>query len=382
MTNKKYNYLKFILSIFFTWKIWTLVFSSFAVVFINLKLNFLGGGLEHYLRFPWFWLWANFDGEHYLAIAQHGYGNGEQAFFPLYSLLMQWLSWPMRGDIYFLQLVGLLISYISFFIALIGLWKIINLDFKEKIAKLTIILLIVFPTSFYFGSTYTESLFFSLTIWSFYSARRGKWWLAGILGALASTSRFIGILLLPVLLIEWWIQKKKFTIYNLQFLSIFLVPFGLFSYMYYLKQTTGDPLAFLHSLSYFGEQRSITPILLPQVFWRYLKIMMDIPKNDPFFFTFLLEVSTAILFLILSIFSFFKLRLSYAVWLLLGYLVPTFSGSFSSLPRYILPLFPAFLLMAMFLEKQPQKIQIVIALFLMTLLSISTILFARGYWIA
>lgn len=374
--------MKFLIASFLAWKIWTIVFLFFGVTFISLRLHFLGGGLEHYLALPWFWAWANFDGEHYLAIAQHGYGNGEQAFFPLYPILMRLLAWPVRGDLFFLQVSGLLISHIAFFLGLLGLWKLVRFDFKEDIARLSLLLLLVFPTSFYFGSIYTESLFFALVVWSFYSARRGQWLLAGIFGVFASATRFVGIILLPVLLVEWWMQSetKKSKLKSL--FPLFLVPSGLLLYMYYLNQTVGDPLAFLHSLTWFGEQRSATPILLPQVFWRYAKILLDIPKNDPLSFVIILEVLSAVIFLAVSIFSFFKLRLSYCVWFLLGYLLPTLSGSFSSLPRYVIILFPAFILFAVYLNKMNLFVKILTVSLSFLLLGISTMMFVRGYWLA
>lgn len=376
---------KFLITLFLAWRIWLFVFLIIGWVFIPQRLHFLGGGLEHYLRFPWLWAWANFDGEHYLAIAQHGFGLGEQAFFPLYVLLMQFLVWPARGDLYFLQFSGLFISNVSFLLGLIGLWKLLSLDFKKSIVELTLVLLLLFPTSFYFGNLYTEGLFFALSVGTFYSARRGKWWIAGILAAFASGTRFLGIALLPVLLLEWWMQnrglkQRKLKYLDVRIFGIFLAPLGLLSYMYYLQQTTGDPLNFLHSLAYFGEQRSTSPVLLPQVFWRYIKIIIDVPKNDPLFFTVILELSTAILFLAASIISFFKLRLSYVLWLFFGFIIPTFSGSFSSLPRYVLPLFPAFLLCAMFLDRQNLLTKVLVVVSLFVILGVTTTLFSRGYW--
>lgn len=378
--------MKFILASFLAWKVWTVVFLLFAVFFVPQRLDFLGGGIDHYTRFPWFWAWANFDGEHYLAIAQHGYGNGEQAFFPLYPLLMRFLVWPFRGDLYFLQAAGILISNASFLIGLFGLWKLIKLDFKENIARFAIILLLVFPTSFYFGSVYTEGLFFALVVWSFYFARKGQWLWVGVLGALASATRFLGVFLLPVLLVEWILARRGKNVKGSKgrwvWVGLILIPLGLFSYMYYLYQTTGDALAFLHTLTWFGEQRSATPILLPQVFWRYAKIALDIPRTDPLIFTFLLELATSVAFLVLSVIAFFKMRLSYAIWLFLGYLLPTFSGSFSSLPRYVLPLFPAFILIALLLKERSLFVKLAVICILFIILGISTVMFVRGYWIA
>lgn len=376
--------LKFIITAFITWKIWTVLFLLLAIAFVAPRLNFLGGGFEHYINNTWFWAWGNFDGEHYLSIAQKGYGDGEQAFFPLYPLLMRLTVWFSSNNLLFLQVSGLIISHVSLFLALIGLWKLVKLDYQENIAKFTIILLLVFPASFYFGSVYTESLFLALAIWSFLAARRGHWWEAGILGGLATASRFVGIILLPALLIELVQQrsklKNKFILHTSYF--ILLACSGLLFYMYYLNQTIGDPLAFWHSLSYFGEQRSAAPILLPQVFWRYIKIFSNVDIFNPFFFTLVLEALTAVIFFILAIFSLFKLRFSYAIFLFLGFLIPTLSGSFSSLPRYVIVLFPAFLLMAIFFDKFSLKLKLVTSGTLFIVLGVSTIFFVRGYWIA
>lgn len=373
--------MKFVFTSFLAWKIWTIVFVIFSIYFVPHRVDFLGGGLEHYSRFPWFWAWGNFDGEHYLSIARQGYGNGEQAFFPLYSLLIRFLSWFRQGDIYAAQFSGLMISNAAFLLGLLGLWKLIKMDFNETTAKISVMLLLVFPTSFYFGSVYTEGLFFALSVWAFYFARRKNWWIAGALGAFATATRFIGIILLPALVAErLWGSKGKRFIWS--WLGLAFIPLGLFCYMFYLNQTTGDFLAFFHSLSGFGEQRSTNVVPLPQVFWRYIKIINDIPKNDLLFFAVIVELVTAILFLAASILSFLKLRISYAVYLALGYLIPTFLGSFSSLPRYVLVLFPAFVLFAVILEKRSIFIKLVAIVLSVLLLGITTTMFTRGYWIS
>src|SRR5690348_10341037 len=59
---------------------------------------------------------ANFDGVHYLTIARYGYHMYEQAFFPLYPLLILlfFKLFPLR---YFFW--GFWISNVSFFIGLV-----------------------------------------------------------------------------------------------------------------------------------------------------------------------------------------------------------------------------------------------------------------------
>ena len=157
------------------------------------------------------------------------------------------------------------------------------------------------------------------------------------------------------------------------------MPVTLASYLFYLYQTTGDPFNFLNTVGIFGPQRSSSLVLLPQVFYRY---MFKILPNTNLSFTPIFEFVVALGFLLLAILAFKRLRQSYVLYLLIGYLIPTFSGSFSSLPRYVLVLFPGFILAALYLNKTSKVIQALIFLVLFLGLGISTILFVRGYWIA
>src|SRR3989344_466452 len=264
--------LKFIFSTFIIWRIILFIFLLVGVVLIPLQRNFLGGGVSNYLSNPWFWSWINFDGEHYLSIAQNGYQPLTYFFFPVYPLFVKLIASFINKSIFGFAFVGLLVTHLAFLIGLIGLIRLIKLDFKKDIVKTTIILLLVFPTSFYFASFYTESLFFALSVWSFYFARKGKWIYSGLIGAIASATRLVGIALIPALVLEAWIQwKKNKNSLNLStVLGLILISAGLIIYMYYLNVKTGDPLEFFHSVSIFGQQRSSEIVLLPQVFYRYI----------------------------------------------------------------------------------------------------------------
>src|SRR3989344_63497 len=125
---------------------------------------------------------ANFDGAHYLLIAKNGYTTYQQAFFPLYPLLIRWLSPIFSNN---LLLTGLIISNFSFLLGLIIFSKYLKVILgrsetttpeslldsgrpRSSLARMTqrslviwlIIFLLTFPTSFFFGSIYTEGLFF------------------------------------------------------------------------------------------------------------------------------------------------------------------------------------------------------------------------------
>jgi Gpi18-like mannosyltransferase len=359
----------FIVKSFLIWRVGLLIIAYFSIKYLPLfSHNYFGGGYSNYVTNPLFWGHLNFDGEHYLAIARDGYKPLEYFFFPVFPILMN----------YFSIFVGLVISNLFFLITLVGIYKLVKLDYEEQIAKLTIVLFLVFPTSFYFGTYYTESIFLSLVIWSFLFARQSKFFLAALLAAFASATRVIGVIMFPVLILELLIQKKK------NFWPILISPLGILIYMYYLQQQTGDLLIFFHQIAIFGEQRSSGLVLLPQVVYRYIfKIFPALPYNYfPILFTTYLEASITLIFLILIVIGIFKLRLSYSFYATFALIIPTLVGSFSSMPRYALVVFPVFILISIYLNKLPKIYTYFVFSAMLLLLVIAESLFWRGYWLS
>lgn len=383
----------FVFKSFFLWRIFLFLPVFLAPFFFKLQQNFLGGGFSYFVKNPYFWSWANFDGEHYVNIARMGYSNGEQSFFPLYPLILRTIS-----DIYgfkspdLLVAAGIVVSNISFILLLIGIYKLAKMDFGDKIARLSVVVTLVFPISFYFAGVYTESLFLCLIVWSFYYYRTEKYLFSGILGLLASATRIIGIALLPVFLIDYLSRKKSMSF---KMWPLLLAPFGLFSYMFYSFLTWGDPIKFFNAVSGFGEQRSDHLILLPQVFYRYFfKIIPNLTWDYfPVVFTTILEILSALGFLVFILFlAYYLLRYKdaekrivkpdYWFYLVFSYLIPTFSGSFSSFPRYSLTLFPVFIYLAYFGNKLPRPVLVGIILISSIISLIAQMLFVQGYFVS
>lgn len=372
-----------ILFVFLVWRLLIFIVVLYGQRWLGLQNDFLGGGKSLYLSNPYLWSWLNFDGEHYLAIAREGYRPLTYFFFPLYPVIIRYSAELLGKGLISYAVSGLVIANGLFFGTLVGLVKLLSLDYKDKDVWRVIFLLLIFPTSFYFGAYYTESLFMFLAVWSFYFARRKKWFWVGILGALATATRVIGIVLLPALLIEWWLQSGKKIKVNLNLIYVFLVPIGLAVYMYYLAKETGDPLEFFHNVGIFGDQRSSKLVLLPQVFYRYVfKIIPSLTSYWPVVFVTLLEFLVGSVFLMFCVWGWWRLRKSYWVYMVGGYLIPTFSGSFSSLPRYVLTLFPGFILLSLLISKLPRLFQAVVYLTLLLGLVVATAMFVRGYWVA
>jgi Gpi18-like mannosyltransferase len=372
---------------FFSWRLLLFFFLAIAVFLVPLQNDFLGGGLELYKNNLFLWSWLNFDGEHYLVIVRDGYRPLTYFFFPLFPLIVRMASIlvGIKAPEYIAAL-GLVMTNIAFFTGLVGLKKIVELDYSKTIFSFMTVLILLFPTSFYFGSFYTESIFFALVVWSFYFIRRKQWLGAGILGGLLTATRVTGLALVPAYFAEVYLLNKDNKLKNKAsaIIGLLLIPLGIVFYMYYLNIRTGDPLEFFHSVEIFGPQRQAAFILLPQVFYRYFfKILPGINYSYfPVVFTTYLEIVTAVIFTTVSVVAFWRVRLSYAIYLAAGFIIPTLSGSFSSLPRYVLVLFPAFMVFARILEKRPKPVRFVVFTLLFTCLAVATALFTRGYWVS
>jgi Mannosyltransferase (PIG-V) len=165
---------------------------------------------------PWIYListWQRWDSRWYQQISQYGYhvGDGSEAFFPLYPLVTRVVSTlafghDPGGNVVWAQLV---VASVAFFFAVGLAYKLARLDVGPATAQLTVLLLVFFPTSFFLLAPYTESLFLALTLGSFYLARRGHPWAAGIVGFAAGLTRLQGVFLTPALAWEYIRQRRQ-----------------------------------------------------------------------------------------------------------------------------------------------------------------------------
>lgn len=378
--------LNFLLKSFIIWRVVITLIAVLAIQYVPLSgINFFGGKYINYITNPLFWGWANFDGEHYLSIAMFGYKDLQLAFFPGYPVLTNLFSHIFGSNIQSYIWSGIILSNLFFLGSLILLWKVIRLDYSEKVARIAIILLLVFPTTFYFGAVYTESLFLFLSLSTYYLYRKNKYFLAGLVGILMTLTRLYGIFVLLMILTDVFKNKTSFIkIIKEKVYLIAMAFLGILSYMWFCFKTKGDFLAFYSLQTNVGEHRSLDLILLPQVFYRYfVKIIPNLEWSYfPVVFTTLLEMSVALVFLWVIVIGFRKLSTEYWLYLLLGYLVPTLTGSFSSLPRYVIVLFPAFIVLATFLDRKSSYIRLGIYVCLAIIAVVAEILFFRGYFVS
>ena len=376
---------KFVLTVLIIWRVGLLFFQYVGIQILSISGNFLGGGIGAYSNSPFLWSWANFDGEHYISIARWGYRPLEHFFYPLYPYLIKLLANILGNMLPSFVISGLMISHGAVILGLIGLYKLIVKDYTHAVAKLAIVIILVFPSSFYLVSVYTEALFLCLVIWCFYFVRTGKFFVAGLVAAAAVATRSVGLVLIPALIVDVFLQKKAMNLKNAKrilFLSFAFI--GLAWYMQILHQTTGSYFGFNESGEIYGEYRSGGFTILPQVFYRYyFKILPYLNYNNVILaLPSLLELITAVLVSTMSIVGILKLRLSYLIYLWGAFLLPASFLNFNSQLRFAIVLFPMFIVAAQLLVLSKKTIKIGVIATSIALLVLTTMMFVRGYWIA
>jgi hypothetical protein len=354
---------KYIFWLFLATRIVLTAVGTLARALIKSPHNFV------YSKYIWLAIWGVWDSGWYLPLAKYGYsavisssaatiGQANYAFFPLYPLLIS-LFEKIIGN-YFIA--GLLVANISLIVACVYLYKLARLDFDRAVSLRTIQYCLLWPVAFIFSGVFTESLYLALAIAAFYYARKNNWLLACILGFFLALTRSIGALIVIPLLYEY-LRTKSVSISSLprnlltaddnrslyslgctrsvgmetsnigkEMFYFLLVPAGLGLFSYYNYILTKNPFAFLQIQASWGRQL-VNPIRL---------IIGGLFHGD---ITSIFNSLFVLLTVALVIIFYKKIRGSYLIFIAYSIIVPLLTG-LESLPRYILVIFPLFILLA------------------------------------
>jgi Gpi18-like mannosyltransferase len=317
-------------------------------------------------------VWGRWDAVHYIDIATRGYQGTDMAFFPLYPFLIRVVG-ALAGNH---LIAGLLISNASFFFGLLFLYKLLEHEYDRTVARRAIFYVSIFPSAVFFSAVYTESLFFMLTVASFYYMRSHRWWMAGAIGFFAALTRVEGILLVVPFVMEWYAQYRSSPArgaFNLA--AAVLVPLGLAVYMAYLWVLRADPLYFSHVQIHWNRHLAFPWVSVINAFHKIAHATTgQVFANES------LEIAFTILMIAVLIGGWNRLRPSYIAYLALSVVVPMCTSSLMSMPRFALVLFPMFAILARWGER-PWVNNVILA-FSLPLLGLFTVLFADWYWVA
>lgn len=349
---------------FFIWVV--LVYSIFYIGFKYQHPNLSYADFFNSLK--------NWDSGHFLGIAESGYSRSFQyAFFPLYPLMIRLLALVLNSYL----ISGIIISITASFLGIKLLYKLIQHDSINVKPKKVIFYFLIFPTSFFLLLPYSEALFFLLTVITFYFLSKAKsinyqrnFFLASVSVVLATLTRFVGIVL--VLILFWEIFHSKNV--KRKYFFILTSLSGLFFYTFYLYLKVGDPVYFLTVETYW--QRAIN---LPVVsFWGSLTYIFS-HQYDNFVLTTLIDTFFAVFGLGLAFRSVRFLPSTYSLLAIFSMFLPLSTSSLVSFPRFILPVFPIFILLAMIKNKPLNFFYVFISISLLFYFEIN---FMNGFWVS
>jgi Gpi18-like mannosyltransferase len=313
--------------------------------------------------------WDQWDAEHYLYLATHGYvGSGDPrnliAFFPLYPALIAAVAaigLPAR-------LAALLISNVAGVVAAILLYEVALADRKPAEAWRAAAFFTIFPTAYFLLVGYSEALFCALAFGAVLAARRQHWMLCGMLGGLAAAARLTGLALLPFLLIELW--PKRFRFKPIPPLTILL---GFLVYLATNQLVLGSPLAFIevqrehwsHSLSapWVGFADAIRS-LFTRVAWEKLTVGVG-------------EIAGGLAAYTTATLSWLRLRPADAAYATVLTVMVTFLPFWLSIPRYLLSMYPLFLLVGRIESRSVYRTMVTLSAIALIVFALA---FGRGYW--
>lgn len=222
----------------------------------------------------WIDAWLVGDAGWYQAIATGGYfyHPGQQssiAFFPTYPMAVGGLGRLLGGDFH---LAGWLVSLVAGAAAVVAftVWAWPRLP--RPAAATAVALLVLYPYAFFLhGALYSDSMFLLLAIAAFLAVERRWYWTAGLIGALATAGRPVGIAVaagLVVRTLEQLAQRRGIdadagpafgsgpvrprpvellrAVRDVRWREIGVLAsgLGLAGWMIYLGTSFGDPLAF------------------------------------------------------------------------------------------------------------------------------------------
>ena len=335
-----------------------------------------------------FGTWHRWDALWYSSIAQDGYQyQGEReatnvGFFPLFPLLngaiLRVTGLPVETS-------GAIVSTVVTLLACIMLYKLtIGETDDPGTARRAVLYLIAFPAAYYLAIGYSEALYLLCVLGVFYFARQGKWWWCGALAFLAGLARLHGALLIVPLAYEYFRQKqwKWRAILRPEIITVFAAPLGVLAFNFYLNAQFGQPVGYFSP--YFQTQTLFFKGIRAEAFPTFpgttlansiFGFLNGVPSTESS------AVMAALIFmLIMTVEVWARLPRVYGVYMLTVLLFSLVGGDLISLPRFVVPLFPAFIALALLGKREwVDRLILIPSLMLQGALAL---MFTKGYWIA
>ncbi len=335
-------------------------------------------------------IWARWDSDFFLRIAQDGYDKASAAFHPLYPALVAGF-----GRLFFGHYIvaGIVVSLLAALGSFLLLHRIAEERLGTEGAQRTVLYLAVFPMALFLQAVYSESLFLLLVLGAFALAERQRFTAAGLVAGLAILTRAAGVALLPALALLAWRHRDR--LHALAGIALALPVAALYPLL--LWQQIGDPWAFAHAQDRW--HRHVSPAGPFGGIWDGLvagwhgleqfvvghgthvagaSSMHAAAEN-------LQALAFLFLFLALTVVAWKRFGAPYGLFAVVSLAIPLSDPSsrwpLLSLPRFGLVIFPFFLALAALTEERPRLHTAIVACSAL-FLGVAVVQWALWQWVA
>ncbi|MBV9031963.1 MAG: hypothetical protein JO364_17020 [Pseudonocardiales bacterium] len=309
-------------------------------------------------------LWNRWDAPHLLRLAEVGYVQSSPppntddpffiVFFPFFPLAVHIVAFALRD----LVLSALVVSFAASVGAGYFLFRLVALDADEETAWRAVLLLFSFPTAYFLAAPFSEALFLFAVLASVYAARTGAWAGAGVAGALATGTRVVGVALAPALLAEVFARRAAIRDSVRRLAWVSFAAAGLLTYLTINQIVYGNPLWFLEVQRTHWSNQAAPP-------WQPVReaIVALVAGGNDSIFTFIYSgrLAGALVALPLLGLGIRRLRLPDTLYGWTAFILILSSSWLISLPRYLLALYPLFMVGARLSRPLPVLVPLVFA---------------------
>lgn len=337
---------------------------------------------------------ANWDGFWYTTIAEIGYFYDDSlspeiqtspAFFPGFPMTIRLVNVAVRDP----ALSGILVSVLAGALGTCLLYRWTRVRLGERTARLTVLALLLYPyTMYFYGIVYSDALFFACAVLAFVALDEDHPIVAGIAGALACSTRLVGVaialgLVLRLLELRGVLPARGERPRRLRLgrlrpadAGLLLPPLGLAAYCGFLWATYGNPLLFQKAGQAWGQGNGLRTLLKADTIAMlrsellYLRVEL------------LFQLCLLVAALALTRHVFRRFGWAYGTYTLMILGIPLLTvGNLFGAGRYVLPAFPCFAALADLLARRPAAARR-LAIAGATVLFMCVTMFAQGMFVS
>lgn len=305
-------------------------------------------------------IWNKWDVGWYLSLATDGYAKWEHVLIPpgRYQdgvAFAPGLPIAVRLTYRLLHvnptLAGLLAVSACLLVGVIGFYRLVEMDFGERVAGTAVLFLLVFPSAFFFSTVYAEALVLMGTVWAVLMVRQDRLALAGLFAAVAVLAKVAAVIILVLMLLEYWrthAPELRKRWWRLGWLATPLV--ALAGWSAYLQYRFQNPLAFLTAHQQWDHHFSAPWEPVAKSVGELVSLDMFDQAHGVIS---LLDLLSVPLIAAAGIYLLLRVNRGYGVYTLVALLAVTTAGLLDSTYRHLLLAFPVFIAGAVLVERRP-----------------------------